>query len=285
MPRIVPMIMIIVLLRLVLPTTQGADEARQVLGAAGIGTSTRDLGRAVAHPTPSIRRAATTLLCSERDASSLGALRGALGDRALGVQLQAAQCLSTIRDKEAITTLKRLLHAPLPDIRAAAASSLAEAGFTDGLHATMQLLDSPDWQQRIMAPMTLIHFIGTPRRKQVLEAFSRCLLDTEPVVRVACVNAMPAMGPVGRDLLRKSVHEDDPLVRKAIRRACPDCAFPVEVLQRCLREPESVRRADCVLEIRQSPFPEASALLEDAKRDPSAVVRRACLSQCAACLR
>lgn len=199
------------------------------------------------------------------------------------VRVEAAHDLVAHAEGDARERTIRALEGALrrdtaPDVRAAAATALADAGATEALPSLLLAIEDDDVHVRQMALAAL----GELRDARATERLRRALSDARPEVRFQAVIAFPRVCTARDDThaaLERATRDDDPLVRHIAFRMAEEVAteagdaIPEALLARARAEladaasPAKVRVACAIVLARSGDATARDVLVRVAMRD------------------
>jgi HEAT repeat protein len=163
-----------------------------------------------------------------------------------------ATLLANFPRPESRRTLRGLLLAADPNVRAAALASLAKIGDGGGDLSLIPLLADPQWFVRAQAARAC----GARRLSQALPALIGLLRDREWWVRVDAREAIEQIGPAAVDHLLRVLEDEDRFARNMAAEALENMGYVDaavwdltkggEVRQQALRILTAIRRAEGV---------------------------------------
>jgi hypothetical protein len=125
--------------------------------------------------------------------------------------------------------LERALRDPSPEVRAASAIGLADAGGVEALGALLACVEDEDAFVRQMA----IAAVGEMRDSRACERLRRALRDKRPEVRFQAVIAFARVAPgEARDAVVSALSDSDPSIRYVAIRVAEEQDEPVWIVER-----------------------------------------------------
>ncbi len=222
-------------------------EALEMVGHQGLTLASDEVVRALADPSPEVRRQASYTLARLGDRALVVPLLAHIEEHPDLVEEETIQALGTLGSPEAVQTLIQFLQSPRSLLRRAAARALGRLGSEDAIDALMQSAtetDDPDLQRSSIQALRLI---GAREAAQVI---SDALYSPHPSVRIAAAEAVAEMQ------LRSAL----PYVRQSLTRYNDEAASEVAYALSAIGGADQIPR-----------------IIEMAKESKTALARRRCL--------